>query len=61
MKAYKVGMLVRYKVNEFDGHFTSDCRITEVEDDHAIATELDTNCPMRLWVDDDTDYMFTII
>ena len=57
MKNYKVGQIVRYTSKDFDGTVSTLAKIIEVSRDHAVAEELDQD-PMKLWIDDDTDFMF---
>ena len=57
MKTYTKGQTVIWNVNDFDGNFTQRAVITEIGDDYAIAT---TNDGTTLYIDNDTDYMFTI-
>ena len=57
MRTYKEGQTVRWDVQEVWGYrFSELATITEVFDDHAIAKGEDG---MTLWIDDDTEYMFT--
>ena len=61
MRAWKVGEKVNFVVNEWDtvGTLITQCVITEVHNDYAVATELyGGEHPMRLLIDDDTEDMF---
>lgn len=60
-KELKVGDKVVETVNDFDcvKPIKVHCEITKVEEDHAIATEInDFDYKMTLWIDDDTQDMF---
>lgn len=58
MKEYKVNMKVVFEADEFDGKTKMNATITEVHDDYAIAK---TEDGITLWIDEDTDYQFTIV
>lgn len=49
-KKYRVGDIVEYSWNEFDGKGKIIATVTQVEEDHAIAEADD----MKLWIDNDT-------
>ena len=51
---WKIGRPTIYETHEFDGDCSFKGTITKIEDDHALM-EADG---MRLWIDDDTQYMF---
>lgn len=57
-RTLQVGDTLLYQGDEFDGSFKYKCKVTEVDDDHAIATE--PTIPMKLWIDDDTINMFKL-
>ncbi|MBR3636096.1 MAG: hypothetical protein IKN47_07860 [Lachnospiraceae bacterium] len=59
MKDYKVGDIVRYIAKDFDGVVKARARIIEVAADRVLAEEMDSMRPMKLYIDDDTDYMFS--
>jgi hypothetical protein len=61
MKHYKIGQKVLFISSEFDSTFTTAARIVETFNDHAIAEEITAGRPMRLYIDDDTDFMFKIV
>lgn len=58
MKEYKVNMKVVFEADDFDGKTKMNATITEVHDDYAIAK---TEDGITLWIDEDTDYQFTIV
>ena len=51
-----VGDKLLYCADDFDGSFCYPCTVKAIFDDHAVVEEL--TVPMRLWLDDDTAYMF---
>ena len=54
-RTYTLGQKVTFTADDFDGEIKMRATITEVHDDHAIAT---TNDGIRLWIDEDTEYQF---
>jgi len=58
MKNYKINQVVRWHAKDFDGDFAELATITETHEDYAIATEADGT---TLWIDNYTDYQFTIL
>ena len=60
MKIYKTGMKIRYEATDFDGTTVMEGIVTEVHKDHVIVSTPDPRSP-RLWLDEETEYMFTIM
>ena len=58
-KSLKLGDNVVWTTREFGITQKTHAEITEIAEDHAIATEI-TEFPrkMNLWIDDDTQHMF---
>ena len=61
MKIYKVGDIVKYVSKDFDGIVKTKARVIEVCKDYALAEEIDTPHPMKLYIDDDTEKFFSSI
>ena len=61
MKDYRIGQRVTYKVDDFDGSFSTECMVVDVKDGYAIAVEINEPEPLRLMIDAYTDYMFKAI
>lgn len=51
------GQKLLYSYDEFDGRGAEICTVAKVYDDHAIAA----NDGIVLWVDDDTEHMFSLL
>lgn len=61
MKDYKLLDRVGYTAIDFDGKITADAVITEVGEGYALAVEITAKRPLRFYIDDFNDYMFTIL
>ena len=58
-KMLQVGQKLTMLCDEFDGHSETNCTVTEVCDDHAIAIEdCEVGRPQTLWIDDFNQDMF---
>lgn len=58
MKIFKLNQKVLWHTEDFDGTVDQSAVITEVHEDHCIAT---TEDGINLWVDEDTEEEFIII
>ena len=58
MKNFKLNQKVLWHTEDFDGTVDQSAVITEVHEDHCIATTEDS---INLWVDEDTEEEFIII
>lgn len=56
MKTYYKGQKLRFTSDDFDGRTDIACEVTFIGDHYAIAQ---ADKDIALWIDDDTEYMFT--
>ena len=55
MRKYPVGQTLLYSTHDFDGNTACLVNVTEVHEDHVIASD---GYGMNLWIDSDTEYQF---
>lgn len=58
MRIFNLGEKLHYVTEDFDGHAVTLCEVVEKHEDHYIAKELNSDNPITLWIDEDTEYMF---